>query len=274
MKTIIVATDYSDTADNALDYAAALARCLDARIVLFNAFSIPIPASTPPFPVPDIHEFIADNKARLEQMASGITHSYGLEVICVSITSSVREELNELADRFQADLVVMGMKRPSLSRSIFGSNTSSFIRYGKYPLLIVPEGARFKGIAKIMLASDRNDFTIPTDLPILQELARLFKARVQVLHVENEAEPLPAGHNDDPGAPRLEKILRGVKHTYRQLPQEDVIEGIEQGAEEFLADLIVMIPSKTDFWDSLFHTSNTRKMAYKTHIPLLSVPTL
>lgn len=274
MKTIIVATDYSHAADNALDYAAALARCIDARIVLFNAFMLPIPASTPPFPVPDIHEFIADNKACLEQIASGVTHSYGVEVICASITSSVREEFNELADRFQADLMVMGMKRPSTSRSIFGSTTTSFIRHGKHPLLIVPEGARFKGIAKIMLASDRKNFTAPTNLPILEELARLFKARVQVLYVENETEPLPAGHSEDLDRPRLEKILRGVKHTYRRLPQEDVIEGIKQGVEEFSADLIVMIPSKTDFWDALFHTSNTRQMAYKTHIPLLSIPEL
>lgn len=111
MKTIIVATDYSDAADNALDYAAALTRCIDARIILFNAFTLPVPASNSPFPVPDVHEYMADNKARLEQIASGVAHSYGVKVICVSITSSVREELNGLADRFQADLVVMGMKR-------------------------------------------------------------------------------------------------------------------------------------------------------------------
>lgn len=270
MKTLIVATDYSNAADNALDYAAALARCIDARIVLFNAFSLPIPASTPPFPVPDIHEFIADNKARLEQIASGITHSYGVEVICVSITSSVREELDELANRFQAGLVVMGMKKPSISRTLFGSTTTSFIRYGKTPLLIVPEGARFQGIAKIMLASNRKDLTAPNSLSILHEFALLFKARVQVLHVENELEP--AIVDESPESPRLEKILRGVKHTYRRLREEDVVEGIEKGAEEFLADLIVMVPTKTDFWDNLFHTSNTRSMASRTRIPLLSIP--
>lgn len=64
-----------------------------------------------------------------------------------------------------------------------------------------------------MLASDRKIFTSPVDLSILQDLARLFKTRVHVLHVENEKEPLPAGYSQDPNAPGLEKILRGVKHT-------------------------------------------------------------
>lgn len=125
-----------------------------------------------------------------------------------------------------------------------------------------------------MLASDRKIFTSPVDLSILQDLARLFKTRVHVLHVENEKEPLPAGYSQDPNAPGLEKILRGVKHTYRRLPQENVIEGIEEGAEEFSADLIVMIFSENNFLDTLFHTSNTRKMACKTHIPLLSIAEL
>lgn len=276
MKTIIVATDYSKAADNALDYAAAYARCAASKIVLFNAFHMPIPASTPPFPVPDIHELIALNKARLEQLASGITHTYGIHVECVSITGSFREELDEVVQRFGAELVIMGMRTGSISRSLFGSTTTEIIRHGKYPVLVIPDGARFQGIAKILFACDFKSIRPNNKLSALQEIAQIFRARVQVFHVEQEEELVPAGRKPQasaPDGPQLERILRGIKHTYRILQEEaDVVDGIEQGVQDYLADLLVMVPNKPDFLDRLLNLSNTRRMVLQTHVPLLALP--
>lgn len=271
MKTIIVATDYSRAADNALDYAAAFARCTASKIVLFNAFHMPIPASTPPFPVPDIHELMALNKARLEQLASGITHTYGIHVECVSITGSFREELDDVVHRFAAELVVMGMKTGSFSRSLFGSTTTEIIRHGKYPVLVVPDGARFQGIAKILFACDFKSLKATNKLAMLQEIAATFKARVQVFHVEQEDELVLAGRK--PEGPKLERVLRGIKHTYRILQEEvDVVDGIEQGVNDYLADLLVMVPNKPAFLDRLLNLSNTRRMVLQTQVPLLALP--
>ena len=41
MKTILVATDFSDSSNNATDYAAELTKYFCAKIVLVNSFSIP-----------------------------------------------------------------------------------------------------------------------------------------------------------------------------------------------------------------------------------------
>lgn len=271
MKTIVVATDYSKAADNALDYAAAFARCTASKIVLFNAFHLPIPASTPPFPVPDIHELMAINKARLEQLAAGITHTYGIIVESVSITGSFREELDEVVQRFDAALVIMGMRTGSLSRSLFGSATTAIIRHGRFPVLVVPDNARFQGIAKILFACDFNSLKGNNQLDMLQALAQTFKARVQVFHVEQEEEELvPAGKAPD--TPKLERILRGIKHTYRNLQEVEVVDGIEQGIQDYMPDLLVMVPNKPDFLDRLLNLSNTRKMVLQTHVPLLTIP--
>ncbi|MFT4152742.1 universal stress protein [Parafilimonas sp.] len=45
MKTIIAATDYSKEADNAVNYAAALAKYTGSTLVLFNAFEYSIHVS-------------------------------------------------------------------------------------------------------------------------------------------------------------------------------------------------------------------------------------
>jgi nucleotide-binding universal stress UspA family protein len=45
MITILVATDFSTIADNAVEYAAALAKQFHAKLILYNAFMIPVHAA-------------------------------------------------------------------------------------------------------------------------------------------------------------------------------------------------------------------------------------
>ena len=104
-------------------------------------------------------------------------------------------------------------------------------------------------------------------------LAIIFKSRVRILHVE----PVPAIAIEDPvpeikQGPRLESIFRGIKHTYKEVGQDDIIKGIEQGVKEYNADLLVMVTHKPNFRDYICSMSNTRKMALRSHIPLLAIP--
>lgn len=63
MKTIIIATDYSPAAGNALAYGARLARHCGAGVVLFNAYHLPVPVGVGDamLPLPDKEELIAEN---------------------------------------------------------------------------------------------------------------------------------------------------------------------------------------------------------------------
>lgn len=45
MKTIIAATDFSDSAANAVQFAAAIAAQTHSRLVLFNAFQLSVHAT-------------------------------------------------------------------------------------------------------------------------------------------------------------------------------------------------------------------------------------
>jgi hypothetical protein len=69
----------------------------------------------------------------------------------------------------------------------------------------------------------------------------------------------------------LEGNFKGVKHSYNFLKDDEVLKGIEKGIEDHKSDLLVMAPHKEGFWDKFLNRSNTRKMALRTHIPLLSL---
>jgi nucleotide-binding universal stress UspA family protein len=66
--------------------------------------------------------------------------------------------------------------------------------------------------------------------------------------------------------------LQGISHDYIFIEEENALKGIEAGIDEFQADLLVMVPQKHGFWDTVMNRSTTRKIALHTHIPLLALP--
>lgn len=188
MKTIIVATDYSAEATHAMHYAAALARQTRAHLVLFNSYQLPeTTAKDLPSPA-EIDKQLIDNRAYFEGIAIGLAKQYGIKVDCWTNLIYVAEELDMLVRRYKADLVVMGMWRNAWEDALFGNTTTFVIHQASYPVLVVPEGIRFKGLNRILLSWDPGSLTANNSLLLLRELVARFNAQVEVLHIEQEQE--------------------------------------------------------------------------------------
>lgn len=275
MKTILIATDYSKGANNALDYAAALAKGMEARLVIFNAFNLSTPSSSVPFDVPNISDLISENKVRLSKIGEEIARMYNIVVECVTSNGLVLDSLNYQVKKQKADLVVMGMQGNSFITRFFGSTTTSVIKQAKYPVLVVPVDASFRGIRRILFACDYQYLSKNSWLDPIYELAAAYKAQVEILHVEKDADLIPIERKSMlKNAPNMEELLRGIKHTYRYLYEEEVMEGIKRGIDEFHADIVAMVPHKLSFWESIFNPSLTKKMALHSYVPLLALPNI
>lgn len=270
MKTIIVATDYSAEANNAMHYAASLARQTKARIILFNSYQLPEDSSRSLLSSAVIEKQLVDNRAYLESIAIKLAKQYEIRVDSWTNLIYVAEELEILVRRYKADLVVMGMWKNAWEDTLFGNTTTFVIRQASYPVLVVPEGTSYKGINRLLFSWDPNSLASGNSLLLLKELASKFHARVQVLHIEQELE-LAFGPPKSRKA-WLEQVLAGVSHTFRYLEDEDIPDGIEKGLKEFKADMLVMMPQKTGILGSFFHESRTREMALRTRVPLLAIP--
>ena len=276
MKTIIVATDFSPAANNALEYAIAIARNCKAKLVIFNSLEPPVPTSTASLAVPGVYKMLAENKKRLEKLTSRISIDNEIWVEYISNISYVAEELEKQVKRLQADLVVMGMRNDCLDRKLFGSTTTSVIRHAKFPVLIIPEGVSFLGFKKFLFACDYSFLPKAPQLRLLKELASMFKSEIQFLHIDNiEKEPESLKQSPPEGTTKtllLEETFNGLTHSYREIKNHSIKEGIKRGIRDFQADLLIMTPHKTGFFDFIFNRSITRKMALTTNIPLLTLP--
>jgi len=273
MKTIIVATDFSPAAENALKYAVALSVAAKTEMVVHH--SLPLSHSTAKSitPLPNYRKELENSKQRLLNLTSEIEATYHIKVRAACGTALLLDDLEELTKEYNEALVVVGMREDSWERMMFGSMTISILEAAKYPVLVVPTGTHFTGIAEIVLAVDNQQVPGQRCLRPLVDFASINKAKIQVLHIEKGAKKSNADAlSDENSALENYTILKDYDLSYKELNSQTVVDGIAKGIEIYNADIIAMIPHKKHFWNLIFNKSNTQKMAAKSTIPLLTLP--
>ncbi|WP_081209789.1 universal stress protein [Salegentibacter sediminis] len=266
MRTIIVALDFSHESENALNYAAEFAKNSGARLVLFNSFSIPIHVANSIMPAETLKHLEQENIEQLDRKAQEIGEKFDLEVGYESgLLMDVSRALEKIYKKYEADLIVMGMGAQSIAQDLFGNTTTEAIMKLSYPVLAVPAKSSFSGIHKILFAIDRFREDEQLISEKIKELARVFEAGVEVLHVK-------ADNRKRVSKELLENALAELNYNYMEIESEEIIGEIEKEIKKLPADILVMIPHKYSFWESLIHRSKTRMMASRAAVPVLSLP--
>jgi nucleotide-binding universal stress UspA family protein len=139
-KTILVATDFSECAEQALDYAVALAGVLDAKIHLLNVIVIPamgIPEVGIAVSSTLIESTARTQQAELDKRAAGHAAA-GIETLLR--TGDARDVILDAAREIGADLIVMGTHgRRGVRRALIGSIAESVVRTAPCPVLTIRE---------------------------------------------------------------------------------------------------------------------------------------
>jgi hypothetical protein len=70
---------------------------------------------------------------------------------------------------------------------------------------------------------------------------------------------------------KLEKTIEELNHSFHYVKNEDIIEGLNEFALSNKIDLTVMIPRRHSLFTSIFKEPTTKRMAFHTHLPLLTL---
>jgi len=139
-KNILVPTDLSAGAEEALDYACELARQFGATVHLLNVISIPalgVPELGVAMASTVIDSIIKDNEEALHALAAKKCLQASIGQILLR-TGDARDVINNAAKELHADLIVMGTHgRRGVSRALLGSVTETVVRTAPCPVLTV-----------------------------------------------------------------------------------------------------------------------------------------
>jgi len=268
MPVIITATDYSDIADKAVNYACQMALSYSASVTIIHSFIIPIAFGDTPIPaIPfeegrrlaedRMHEYVQQLRVLYPDLAITSDVMYGDIVDC----------LQEYTEQHTPWLVVLGNSEKE--DSIWTGNIILHaLRTLKYPVIAIPPGAVYRPVKKICLATDiRNiDQTFP-----YEHLLALVNTTKAALHVLNAGQGKEIHENTVMETEHLHMYLSEVHPQYHFIETNDIDAGINSFVEKSEMDWLVVIPHKHSFFEGLFHKSHTKAMARISNIPLIAL---
>lgn len=269
MKKIIVATDFSESATNAVLYATDLAVTLDADLVLLHVYHLPQPVSEIPVVV-DTAKEISKAKEGLDELKYqlGMRINNVIDIHTMVPEGSFFMALERLCKEIQPYLVVLGSQgTTALDRMIMGSHVIHAMKHLQWPVLAVAKDTNFEGIHKIGLACDLHD--VGTLIPA-EKLNKLVSDLKAELHVLNTGK---AGVYDPELFIGSQQLIRlsNVKPEFHFLTNEDTDEGIVDFANKIKIDLLIVLPRKHGFIYQLLHRSHTKYMTMHSNVPVLAL---
>jgi len=270
MKTILIPTDFSETANNAARYGVDFACSVKAeKIILYNAYATPI-ATEMTWALLESEEMQQASEAGLlciKMLLQPFCNST-INITTMASFGYFGQSINDVAADVDADIIIMGITGDGgFGQVIFGSNALTAVHHTKLPLLIVPPRAAWQPIEKIVWACDYQNLKETTPLHSIDEILNLTHAQLHVLHNEKNYQ------NFDPETLRASSHINGFfkNRTFgiSNVGGQSLSETVNKYVFDKGIDWLIVVPHNHSWLSGLFSKDHTKELAFHTHIPML-----
>jgi nucleotide-binding universal stress UspA family protein len=268
MKKILCPTDFSDTAHNAIAFAAKFAQVTNAELVLFHVQSL---YSLTPVEIlrgqSDTVELVrAQLEAQCKQVAKAFKISCYSEVQVAGATLSTVISTN--ASDF--DLIVMGTNGPDDFYQFFsGSNAYNVIQKAEVPVLLVPLDCDYRNINMVVYAYDYlRDGKLPQKQ--ISKWIKILNTELRVLEVLEES----TSKRIDNELKGLQAVIRNqspneLNLTFDTIHSNDVVDAINDYVLRHNADMLVLCTHHYTFMEKIFHKSVIKALSAMARYPVM-----
>lgn len=273
MKSIIIATDFSQTATNAAQYAVQISPYLSVdTLVIYHSFDNELYVNTD-IPVQNQKELQLQWEKSLKALEMCQKELEKLAPARISVKSEINDQplisgIEVLITQYQAVMVVCGTTgKSNLEQVLIGSNAINLAKEISIPLLLIPAAASFSTPKQAVLACDLKHTEETLPLQSVRYFVNAFKLKLHILNVQASDSELIA--DTIPQQYKLHELLDDLNPTYDYVQHHDAATAIMTFADQHGVDFIISIKKSYGFFKNLFHKSITKKLAFKSKTPLL-----
>ncbi|MGY8914577.1 MAG: universal stress protein [Flavobacteriales bacterium] len=253
MKRILLPTDFSNNAWNAISYALTFFKNEVCTFYILHTYTpsfyrVDYMLGGPSFSaIPDAGveaslKGLEKTLKDIQKQHSNPNHTFET----LSAFNILTDEINEAVERKGIDLIIMGTQGATGAKDLFiGTNTIHVLRKVKIPLLAVPAGYAFKEIQKIVFATDYWTQYKKEEIDPMTWIVKLHKSKLIVLHVLEEME---LWDNREENKKDLTKFLDDLPHSFDQIKSKHVADAIPDYLENNQLDFLAMQNRKHFFW--------------------------
>lgn len=276
-RKILIPTDFSDTANIALDHAITMAKLCNAEMVLLHVVS----AFSYKVTLPEVEEDETQNvklsKAideKLKSIANDIILKHGLKVETMATSGKIRDEVVKKADEIDADIIIMGTHGVSgLREFLIGSNAFRIISEAGCPVLTVQSNAKRAEYKKIVVPID-SSFHSREKLGVSVKMALTYGATLHIIGLrsyDHDDENLNARFRMKMKQVEDYLVERGVNYEINTLFCSNIAKTTMDYAKEQDADLIIIMTEQEINTTGFFMGPYAQQLVNHSVIPVLSI---
>ncbi|SHJ35552.1 universal stress protein [Pseudozobellia thermophila] len=275
MKNILIPTDFSNNAWNAITYGMELFKKKPCTFYIINVHTIaayPGGEAAMYMPPEVIEESILhENKEKLdkvlheiERLPTNTKHTFHTEALYGFFTDLVKEQVKKK----NIDLIIMGTKGASGLRAVsLGSNTGNVITKVPCAVLAVPEDAEYKNPKEIGFPTD---FQLNYNTQVMKQIrdfAVFHKSALRFLYVSSKKDGLTTSQSKN--REFLKTYFAEIEHSFHTLTGKKLDEAVQHFVESRELDMIVMVAKNLNFLERILFRPTVEKISYHTKVPFL-----
>lgn len=279
MKTYIVPIDFSETSVHAAEFTALLTNQTDVSdVYLLHSYHVSVYESVLPTPdmlIPndeEIEDQVVERTKKLENLRARVHKQMraGVTVHILISRSSLVRAIIETISQVNADIIILGSNGNSNSHnSHIGSNVVNISKLSPVPVIVVPPICHYEKIKRVVMACDFNKVKDSVPLEPLKRLLQRHEVELEVVNIDKEARH----KNADPEQLAEETALHGMLKQYHPRyyynNENDILNGILSFAKGHHAQMVIALPHKYSFFQSLLHSSVSQQLTVHCAVPVL-----
>ena len=275
MMNILIPTDFSENAQNAIAYALAYFSDVAVNFYILHV------SHTHTSTKEEEQELFSDFDTEMQTVQStsatlreeirkyqirsqNPAHSFFPLHENLNLVEAIRKNVIEK----EIDYILMGTKGTTkINGGEMGSSTCDVITKVKCPILVIPENAKFNGIKNIAFLTDYNCIYRNKIITRLSETLDLHRSPLRVLHIKAQNTGLTAAQTDNKGF--LHYFFKDKKHSFHFVENKDLEIGIQDFVETWDISLVSIVAKNLNLIQRLLLRPAVKSMNYSVTVPFL-----
>jgi nucleotide-binding universal stress UspA family protein len=263
-KQLLVASDFSKCAGNALVYAMELALVLNRDVCVIHAIHPTEGINNNTYNAIFIEAYYNNKREALKDWALELIDYKAYTDVKLTTMCDVgflKTVLSRYITAHPVEMLVMGIMGSTGISGIVGSNTSMIVTKLKTPTLIIPLESSFSKVPIITLATDFATRLSAEDVNALNEIIQAFGSiRMQVLYINERPDEKATINSEE----KLKELIPQTELEFHNIQNSSASAGILQFIETNETDILCLVKHHHNIVYRLFTRSTVNQIMNKT----------
>lgn len=276
-KRILIPTDFSKNAHNAVKYALGLYKREYVEFFIMNTYyhsGYSKENLLTPEPTEKAQEIVREasiqNLEKLKVQMGFYEENEKHTFHFLSEFGSFFDVLKETVEKHDIELIVMGTQGETDNKTvILGSNAvNAMEKIRNCPVLAIPSNVTFKDPNEIVFPTSFRTHYKEKELATLVEISRCTNSPIRILHIQ-KGKKLTETQMENKVL--LEKILEPATHTHHTLYDVELQNGVRCFIQSRESEMIAIVNKKHNFFESVFSSPMLKELGKHPNVPLLAM---